>query len=166
MEHRYGYATARGLAFTLAAGVVGSAAVAGVVGYALINAVRRRFDFAGKVALITGGSRGLGLQLAREFGAKGMRVAICARDTEELQAAQFIDMHTHLFKPTLGTLGLWGIDELLSQFLCDQRSGKSGADDRDIALNAGVCHESLPQGLVRVGKRGVLSLASRGLRDQ
>lgn len=34
--------------------------------------------------------------------------------TEELQAAQFIDMHTHLFKPALGTLGLWGIDELLT----------------------------------------------------
>ena len=34
--------------------------------------------------------------------------------TEELQAAQFLDMHTHLFKPALGTLGLWGIDELLT----------------------------------------------------
>src|SRR3954449_12022504 len=34
--------------------------------------------------------------------------------TEELRAAQFIDMHTHLFKPALGTLGLWGIDELLT----------------------------------------------------
>ena len=34
--------------------------------------------------------------------------------TEELQAAQFIDMHTHLFRPSLGTLGLWGIDELLT----------------------------------------------------
>src|SRR4051795_12146864 len=34
--------------------------------------------------------------------------------TEELQVAQFIDMHTHLFKPALGGLGLWGIDELLT----------------------------------------------------
>jgi hypothetical protein len=34
--------------------------------------------------------------------------------TDELQATQFIDIHTHLFKPSLGTLGLWGIDELLT----------------------------------------------------
>lgn len=33
---------------------------------------------------------------------------------EELQSTPFIDMHTHLFKPSLGTLGLWGIDELLT----------------------------------------------------
>src|SRR2546423_13955578 len=34
--------------------------------------------------------------------------------TEELQAAQFLDIHTHLFTPALGSLGLWGIDELLT----------------------------------------------------
>src|SRR6476659_4349542 len=34
--------------------------------------------------------------------------------TGESQAAQFIDMHTHLCRPSLGTLGLWGIDELLT----------------------------------------------------
>jgi len=33
---------------------------------------------------------------------------------EELQATQFIDIHTHLFKPSLGKLGLWGIDELIT----------------------------------------------------
>ncbi|MBV8569921.1 MAG: hypothetical protein JO319_04860 [Acidobacteriaceae bacterium] len=33
---------------------------------------------------------------------------------EELQTARFIDVHTHLFKPALGELGLWGIDELLT----------------------------------------------------
>jgi NAD(P)-dependent dehydrogenase (short-subunit alcohol dehydrogenase family) len=37
--------------------------------------------------LITGGSRGLGLVLAREFGRHGARVAICARDAGELQRA-------------------------------------------------------------------------------
>jgi hypothetical protein len=33
---------------------------------------------------------------------------------EELQAIQIIDIHTHLFKPSLGSLGLWGIDELIT----------------------------------------------------
>lgn len=32
----------------------------------------------------------------------------------ELNAASFVDIHTHLFKPSLGQLGLWGIDELLT----------------------------------------------------
>src|SRR5260370_2646659 len=32
----------------------------------------------------------------------------------ELAATSFIDMHTHLFMPSLGKLGLWGIDELLT----------------------------------------------------
>jgi hypothetical protein len=33
---------------------------------------------------------------------------------EELQKTPIIDMHTHLFMPSLGRLGLWGIDELLT----------------------------------------------------
>jgi NAD(P)-dependent dehydrogenase (short-subunit alcohol dehydrogenase family) len=49
---------------------------------------RRRFDFAGKVVLITGGSRGLGLVMAREFAREGARLAICARDAAELARAR------------------------------------------------------------------------------
>jgi len=33
---------------------------------------------------------------------------------EELAAVPFIDIHTHLFMPSLGKLGLWGIDELIT----------------------------------------------------
>src|SRR3974377_24300 len=33
---------------------------------------------------------------------------------QELAATRFIDIHTHLFMPSLGRLGLWGIDELLT----------------------------------------------------
>jgi hypothetical protein len=33
---------------------------------------------------------------------------------EELQATRFIDIHTHLSMPSLGPLGLWGIDDLLT----------------------------------------------------
>lgn len=45
-------------------------------------------DLRGKVVVITGGSRGLGLQMAREFGARGARVAICARNQAELERAK------------------------------------------------------------------------------
>lgn len=43
--------------------------------------------FRDKVVLITGGSRGLGLALAFAFGARGSRLALCARDGEELNEA-------------------------------------------------------------------------------
>ncbi|HTA72048.1 MAG TPA: hypothetical protein VK776_27385 [Bryobacteraceae bacterium] len=33
---------------------------------------------------------------------------------DELSATRFIDVHTHLFMPSLGKLGLWGIDELIT----------------------------------------------------
>jgi NAD(P)-dependent dehydrogenase (short-subunit alcohol dehydrogenase family) len=48
----------------------------------------RRASLRGRIALVTGGSRGLGLELARELGRRGARVAICARDPETLERAQ------------------------------------------------------------------------------
>ncbi len=42
----------------------------------------------GQVVLITGGSRGLGLALAREFAAHGCILALCARDGDELGRAK------------------------------------------------------------------------------
>jgi NAD(P)-dependent dehydrogenase (short-subunit alcohol dehydrogenase family) len=42
----------------------------------------------GTVALVTGGSRGLGLALSRELARQGCRLAICARDEAELEAAR------------------------------------------------------------------------------
>jgi len=47
----------------------------------------RWFRFGGKVAIVTGGSRGLGLVIARQLVAAGARVAICARTKEDIDAA-------------------------------------------------------------------------------
>ena len=42
---------------------------------------------AGRVVLVTGGSKGIGLACAEAFGAEGARVAICSRSEENLAAA-------------------------------------------------------------------------------
>ena len=45
------------------------------------------FSLTGKTALVTGGSRGLGLQMAEALGEQGARVVISSRKQEELDAA-------------------------------------------------------------------------------
>lgn len=47
-----------------------------------------RISFAGKSIVITGGSRGLGLVLARQLSDQGARLALLARDEEELEMAK------------------------------------------------------------------------------
>jgi gluconate 5-dehydrogenase len=49
--------------------------------------VRQLFDLTGRVALVTGGSRGLGLQIAEALGEMGARLALTARKKDELDAA-------------------------------------------------------------------------------
>ncbi|CAN5771570.1 SDR family oxidoreductase [soil metagenome] len=55
--------------------------------FAARKAAERRFTFASRVVLITGGSRGLGLVLARQLCREGAHVVILARDVEELRRA-------------------------------------------------------------------------------
>ncbi|NML48315.1 SDR family oxidoreductase [Ramlibacter sp. G-1-2-2] len=53
----------------------------------MTRTVQSLFDLEGKTALVTGGSRGLGLQLAHALGEAGARVMISARKSDELEQA-------------------------------------------------------------------------------
>jgi NAD(P)-dependent dehydrogenase (short-subunit alcohol dehydrogenase family) len=46
------------------------------------------FNIAGKTALVTGGSRGIGLEIAKRLSAGGVKVAICGRKQDALEAAR------------------------------------------------------------------------------
>jgi gluconate 5-dehydrogenase len=49
--------------------------------------VKQLFDLKGRIALVTGGSRGLGLQMAEALGEAGARLALTARKQGELDEA-------------------------------------------------------------------------------
>jgi len=53
----------------------------------MTRTIQQLFNLQGKTALITGGSRGLGLQLAHALGEAGARIMISARKAEELEVA-------------------------------------------------------------------------------
>ena len=61
--------------------------IGAVAAYSALRKSRPEYDFRGKVVFITGGSRGLGLILARGFAERGARIAICARNGEALVRA-------------------------------------------------------------------------------
>jgi NAD(P)-dependent dehydrogenase (short-subunit alcohol dehydrogenase family) len=77
-------------------GVITGAKIAGTAaGAVAAAAVARRawreysaYSLNDRTVLITGGSRGLGFVLAKEFLRRGSRVAICARDQGELETAR------------------------------------------------------------------------------
>jgi len=53
----------------------------------MTRTVQQLFDLSGQTALVTGGSRGLGLQMAQSLGEAGARVLLVARKSDELEAA-------------------------------------------------------------------------------
>ena len=56
-------------------------------GFLLSRIPSRNYLSAGQVAIITGGSRGLGLALAHRFGKAGVKLVLAARGEEELKRA-------------------------------------------------------------------------------
>lgn len=65
-----------------------------------MRTVRELFSLEGKTAVVTGGSRGLGLQMAEALGEQGARVLVSARKQDELDdacarlAARGIEAHS------------------------------------------------------------------------
>ena len=53
----------------------------------MARTLQQLFDLSGKTALVTGGSRGLGLQMAQALGEAGARVVISSRKAQDLEEA-------------------------------------------------------------------------------
>ncbi len=69
--------------------ITAAGAAFGVVALrAALPALRRKYCFRDKSVVITGGSRGLGLELARQFASEGARITIIARTAETLEKAR------------------------------------------------------------------------------
>jgi NAD(P)-dependent dehydrogenase (short-subunit alcohol dehydrogenase family) len=74
--------TLQRLAGCAAVGIAGTVALRAWVRHS------RKISYRNRVVLITGGSRGLGLVMARQLAQEGARLAICARDSDELSRAE------------------------------------------------------------------------------
>ncbi|QSQ19796.1 SDR family oxidoreductase [Pyxidicoccus parkwayensis] len=70
----------------LSLGTLAAAGIGAALG--LRRVLKPRFQFAGRTVLVTGGSRGLGLVLARLLLKEGARVAICGREESTLERAR------------------------------------------------------------------------------
>jgi gluconate 5-dehydrogenase len=53
-----------------------------------MGSIKKALDLTGKTALITGGSSGLGLQIAEALGEQGAKILITGRKTDALESAQ------------------------------------------------------------------------------
>src|SRR5674476_422202 len=53
----------------------------------MTRTIQQLFDLTGKTALVTGGSRGLGLQMAHALGEAGARIMLSSRKAEDLEQA-------------------------------------------------------------------------------
>ena len=53
----------------------------------MTRTIQQLFDLTGKTALVTGGSRGLGLQLAHALGEAGAKIMLSSRKASDLEEA-------------------------------------------------------------------------------
>jgi len=132
------------------------------------------FDFTGKRAIITGGSRGIGLAIALGFVRAGAAVSICARDPAALDAARQnlarhgiahatacdlsdADAITHYIAEAAASLG--GIDILINNASgfgrADDESGWHTAFNVDMMALVRASHAAQPW-LERASPHGVI----------
>ena len=98
-----------------AALMAGSAA-----GLAVVAAIRGkrsgRYELRDRVAVVTGGSRGLGFLVAEELARAGCRVVICARDPRELALARDqLAAHTDVLAVTCDVSNPGDVERMLSR---------------------------------------------------
>jgi len=123
--------------------VAGAAAAAG--GRALSRWLTR-FDLRDRTVLITGGTRGLGLELARQAGRAGARVAICGRDADTLARAResLSQTDASVLATTCDVTDRHQVAELI-------RSVQAGFGHIDVLINNA--------GMVEVGPVGAMTAA-------
>lgn len=125
----------------------------------MTRTTQQLFDLSGQTAVITGGTGGLGLQMAHALGEAGARIMLCACNAEELEAA-CADLQD------AGTDARWvaadcaveaDLQKLVSETL--QRMG-----DVDILVNAAGAqhHESAQQVHPAAAWDEVMNLNARG----
>ena len=105
-----------------------------------------RFDLRNRTVLITGGTRGLGLELARQAGLAGARVAICGRDSDTRDRA-----HETLAGTGADVLALTCDVSDRHQVAKLVRSVQAGVGPIDVLINNA--------GMVDVGPVGVMTAA-------
>jgi len=113
-------------------------------------------DVAGKTAVITGASRGIGAHLAREFAARGMRLGLCARSAPALpesdgvlarqldvRDAAAVEELALAVERRFGRIDLWINNAGVLEPIAPMRRAEVAAWDGHIEINvAGVFHGS------------------------
>jgi NAD(P)-dependent dehydrogenase (short-subunit alcohol dehydrogenase family) len=102
------------------------------------------FDFSGEVALITGGSRGLGLEIAEAFGAAGATVVITARREQWLNEAEqrLKDKGVPLHAMSCDVANASAIEQVVQQTL--EKCGKIDVLVNNAGLTWGAPAETMP----------------------
>ena len=88
--------------------------------------VQKLFDLSGKTALITGGSRGLGLQIAEALGEAGARLVLSSRKAADLEEAV---AHLKAKGIDAGFVAADASDPAQVQKICDEAMARLGRID-------------------------------------
>lgn len=99
-----------------------------------MGSLKALFDLTGQVALVTGGSRGLGLQIAEALGEFGATVILASRKQADLDAAV---AHLAGLGVAASAVAVDLRDQASAQMLCDAAMARAGRIDI-LVNNAGV----------------------------